>query len=306
MKITFKDHDGKGRRYAQALEAAGHDVVDRGGDVLLTDADIPLDPYLSMCDDHPKVVLYPHGAGTSQVGGDGQWPVHPHTVARFVIGEGHADILRLTGYPVPVHVAGWPLCEMRPFRPSVPRRVLLAPQHVMADGYLESGAAEANGRIHDLLTDLPFDLTVRFAPVGSYGLAHLGITEQPGVTYQKARFDVADGVAAIDEADVVIAADGTFPSLAIARGCPTIMYGQQTHDDYENEHGPRPARSWNLYADACRYPLDADNIHHPAELLSLIADAAADDRTIETWRSRFVSYPLNRKRFVSRFEAAVA
>ena len=31
----------------------------------------------------------------------------------------------------------------------------------------------------------------------------------------------------IDATDVVVAGEGTFPSLAIARGVPTVIYGQE-------------------------------------------------------------------------------
>jgi hypothetical protein len=239
--------------------------------------------------------VYPHGGGVSTVC-DGQWPVHRNTVVRFVLGTGLADVHDLLGYPVLSVPIGWPFCDMRPFRPSTPRKILFAPEHPMGDGWLRAGSRESNRRIHDQLVALGAELTVRWVQIGGYDVKHLGITPADGVNYQKARMNIAEGVAAIDEADVVVAQEGTFPSLAIARGCPTVMYGQIAPDDHHNRQGERPAQNFELYRDIVRYPYDADT----DDLGPLLERACSTEAT--DWRERFVGPAFDGPGFVELFE----
>lgn len=304
MNITFKDCDGKGLRFAAALTAAGHDLS--GGDVLLIDADVPLPGYSELCDRHPKVVLYPHGAGAFDVSGDGQWPIHPNTIGRFVIGTGQAEVQAITGYPRQVEVCGWHLCDLRPFRPTTPRSVLFAPTHPMSDGWMGPGTLEANRRVFDLLCHLPYRTKVRHVAAG-HPLDTIGLTVRPNVDYEEVPFTVQHGLTAVDTADVVVAGVGTFPNLAVARGCPTIMFGHYAPDDHQNgDPTPRPARIWPLYRDLVHYPLDADQAEDPADLDELIRRACTTDHDIADWRGRFIGARLDPKDFVARFEAMVA
>lgn len=298
MRVTFKDCDGKGKRLAAALEGAGHDLVDTGGDVLLIDADVPLPPYSQLCDEHERVVLYPHGAGRDEVGGDGQWPSHPNTIARLVIGQGQADMLAACGYRVPVQVIGWPFCDLRRFRPRRLRRVLFAPSHPMSDGWMVPGTREANRRVFDMLSSLPVAIQVRCA--GPYGPEHIGLSGHA----EEVEFGIDDAVSATSTADVVLAAVGTFPNLAVARGTPTVMFAQTAPHDHQNgSDDPHLAKNWDRYAEDVRFPLDADRVADAEELMGLLLRACATDEDIAVWRSRFVGEAMDPVRFVSVFES---
>lgn len=299
MKVTFRDHDGKGRILADALTDAGHDIVTGGGDIALIDADIPVPPYANVCDTHKRVVVYPHGGGNPFAGKE--WAPHPNTVCRLVPGPGQVDVLTACGYPAPVEVIGWPFSDRQPFRPCPnPVEVLFAPTHQLWHGFIHPDAFESNRRTHDMLAALPINLTVRYVESG--GLGDIGITPVAGVTYRQAPMDVHDGIAAIAAADVVVAGEGTFPSLAMAQGCPTVMSAQIRPDDDHPLLGRVPADSWDLFREISRYPLDADNAHDAEALMDLLTDACQDHPAAAMWRDRFVGAPFDPAAFVDLFE----
>lgn len=299
MRVAFRDHTGKGRLVAAALTEAGHDIVTDRGDVALLDADLPVPPFKDICDRHERVLLYPHGGGNPFAGPE--WPTHPNTVCRFVPGPGQADVLSRCGYPAPVEVIGWPFSDRRPFKSRPPVNVLFAPFHQLGNGWLPAACFESNGRVHDLLAELPVNLTVRYPLVGTGDLAEIGITRRSGVTYRQVPFDVGDGIAAIEAADVVVAGEGTFPSLAVALGCPTVMTCQVPPDD-----GVIEPRSWQSYEADARYPLDGDDADTPGDLMDLLQEACRGDTAVAPWRDRFVGEQFDPTRFVKTFEAVAS
>lgn len=295
MRVTFLDHDGKGRLFADALREAGHELVGGGGDVALLDHDLPI--RAGLCDAHERVMVYPHGGGNPMAGRE--WAPHPNTVCRFVPGPGQADVLTASGYPLPVEVIGWPFSDRLPFRPCTdPVEVLFAPMHQLWHGWMPAEARASNARIHDMLVALPINLTVRYPRSGT--AADIGIVPRPGVTYRQAAMDVQDGIEAIEAADVVVAGEGTFPSLAMALGCPTVMTAQLPPDD-DGPLGHVEALSWDR--EAVHYPLDGDQAPDAEALMDLLVTAGQDHPGAAMWRDRFVGAPFDADRFVKTFEA---
>ena len=74
-----------------------------------------------------------------------------------------------------------------------------------------------------------------------------------GVEFVNGRHVAA--VAEIDAADAVVAGDGSFPTLAIARGVPTVMYGQAWSRSACPTR-PLVLPRGELYLDYIRYPFD--------------------------------------------------
>jgi hypothetical protein len=298
MKITFSDHGGKGLVLAAALRAAGHDLVEADGDVLLIDHDLPWAHYGALCDAHARVLVYPHGAPIV-ASGDGQWPVHPHTVLRLEYGPGQVEVLRRAGYPRRVEVIGWALCPRRAFAPRPGRRILLAPQHAMGDGYYDPELRAQNVLVHEALADLAarglIGLTVRW--VGFF--SPLGILPRRGVRYVEGAWWIDDALMAIAEVDCVVGASGTFSALAVARGVPTVMYGQLPLDDDWGANERHPARSWPRYRDYIHFPLDATETD---DLPALLARACASDADVAPWRDRFIGPPFDPVHFVNIVE----
>lgn len=287
MKVTFRDLDGKGRRYADALEAHGHQIVGDAGDVLLIDYDPPLPGYQALLDGHDLVFLYPHGAGLVAP----EYEHHPHVRGRLVYGQGQVEAYA-TWDDTPSIASGWALCDLAPFRSTQGHRVLLAPDHALSCGWIPESTYRLNGEVHDALAKLDLDLTVRYIP--HRGLGGLGIVEVPGVVYDPVGYAVATD--AIDQADIVVTASSTFGSLAVARGCPTIMYDQfpsAVHDSCTHTDCPI------TWPESARYPLDWSD----GEPEELIAAACASEAT--EWRERFIGEQLDPAGFVEAFEQAV-
>lgn len=299
MKVTFKDQRGNGWRLAAALRAAGHDLVDSGGDVLLSDHDVP---YGELCDAHDRVFVHPHGAGFLPTLGSDGWLVHPHTRGMFVNGTGQANLMRGNGYPFPIEAIGWSFCDRAPFRPRArPRRILVAPQHAMAaDGWIDPALVSEHRRILHMLEGIHVSLDVTVRYVGS--IVPLKFPAGLRARYVHGGDGSVDGaILAAEGADCVIGAAWTFPCVAIARGIPTLLFGQHGYTIGRIQaRGP-----WALTSDIERYPLDASNAETSEDMWELICRACGDEETIEGWRARVIGQEFSPERFVSQFERAV-
>lgn len=289
LRIAIDDYGGKSIGLADALTKAGHEVgVEGPADVFLIDLDPPLFGYRERIDRHramgAKVLLYPHGVAPA-LEYDALYEPYEHVDARLVIGPGHAEFLRRIEYPHPAYAIGWSLCEPRPFRPAPElRRVLFAPTHPSGAGDLPEALRENNARAYRQLIDGPWELTVR----------HIGALEQnglwpvDGVTYVQGGQGIAYGE--IDSVDAVVAGDGTFPALAIARGAPTVICAQGFPAFYGLPgEEPPPLRLQSRYRDFVRYPFDGDD----GPLPEVLHAAARSEAPILQWKRRFVGDPLD-------------
>lgn len=298
MKIAFKDHNGTGIQYSLALGAAEHEMVfpHMDADVLLIDADVPFQPYQQLCSMYEKVFVYPHGGGILSMY-DGQYPLHDHTKGQFVHGEGQAEILRRCAYPKHVEVSGWSLCTQLPFKAKEPKNILFAPQHPMGNGYLDPRLKKLNLKIYQQLLELPYQVTVRSV----FDFDPLNIPVSPQMQYKQGQPDIYNAITDIDATDCVIAGVWTFPCLSIARGIPTIVYGQFSPDDARSATEKHEAKSWKLYRQYCRYPLDASECD---DLDQLIQRACTDDHAILDWRRLFIGDEMVPEHFTAQFERA--
>lgn len=301
MRVVVKDHFGKAVPLARALVAAGHTLVPLGerADLLLIDLDDANYGYRTAIDAYraagAKVLLYPHGA-SPQLAYDGFMEPYEAVDGNLVIAPGHAEVMRRYGYPVPIHVIGWSLCEQAPFRPAAAvRRVLYAPTHPSGSGHLSDVELEMNARYFESLRTGPWELTVRY--LGS--LEQNGLWEAPGVRYVSG--DWMPATDDIDAADVVVAAPGTFPALTVARGTPMVTYGQGQAPNYGLEGETLVAlRSLDRYEQYLRYPYDMDD--GPVdEVLHAAASREATD-----WRRRFIGEQMDTPTTAGLLEAIVA
>ncbi len=303
LNIAVKDHYGAAAALTSALVAAGHSVGSPGllgADVLLIDLDPPKFGYRELIDQHraagAKILLYPHGAAPA-LEYDGLYEPYEHVDARMVIGPGHAEFLRRIEYAHAAPVIGWSMCEMRPFRPRTDvRRVLFAPTHPSGYGTLVDFHREHNAQTFSRLLDGPWHLTVRH--LGT--LEQNGLWEADGVEYVQGGMDLAHGE--IDATDVVVAGEGTFPHVSIARGVPTVIYAQGLPVAYgEPGEEPVPFLRPERYRDYLRYPFD------PADgpLDEILHAAAASEQPIADWKRRFVGPAFDPAAFVALVERTV-
>lgn len=269
MRVAFWDYAGKGARLAEALVAAGHEVVPDDGDVAVVDLDHP-DTGGPLTEHHERVVTYPHG-GNPLNWWDGRSP-HPHIRLHLVHGPGHAAVFGLHGHPLPAVDVGFTYCEVA--EPCFPEthRVLFAPCHPMDDGSIHPQLKAANAAALEVLLGAGVDLAVRcWGRPEDWGL--------PRAELGARHFDWLDGgtldLSDIDKADLVVA-DGTIAALALARGRPTLYIGS----DVNSEESPH----WSRYADYIRYPYDiADG---PFEDLAGLL--CWPNRAVNRWRRLFV------------------
>lgn len=269
MIIGFRDHDGKGRRWADALQSAGHELGPAGA-IAVVDHDWSAG---EMCDRHDAVVLYPHGANPI-LSWDGV-PIHHHVRLALVHGVGHAEVMALYGFPVPCVPVGWSYSDLAPPRyPTEVRNVLFAPSHPLGDGRYGPGCRTLSDAVHSDLVASGLNVTVR------------DWHERKGLSHDD-----------IDAADLVVA-DGTVAFLAAARGCPMVMFGSDLTPDLDLQHRQEPRR-WSSYRDRMRYPFD----YADAPVDQLIGAVCQPNEQVDEWRRRFVGGPFDPDLVVRLVEA---
>ena len=282
---AFHDHQNKGIGLVRALRELGLQPSDSQPDLFLVDFDGP-EYYRSMINRYhqagAKVAIYPHGA-TAQLCLD-IWTVSQGAGAYLAFSEGQAEVLRKFDFPRPVYVTGWHWCEQYPARPiGNVSRILFAPIHPLGNGFLHPKHADANRRaFENLLANVPTgNISVRLLGTPEAN----GIRNVPGVEYHQAWLD--NSTADMDKADLVVSY-GTFGYLAVARGIPTVMYGQ----DYPLMDGPSmlesvTARSWDLYGDYMRFPVND------------MAGLAGSEQAVADWRKLFIGEQITQEKLGS-------
>lgn len=299
MQIAVSDWHNKAKTLIKALTAAGHMVVERTviSDALLIDTDFPVGNYRNVMGFQrkhgAKIFLYSHGANAF-LGWDGIW--EPQTVdGYFCMAEGVKEVMGLyhTPYPYPIYNIGWHFCEMLPFQPvQTIKRVLFAPWHPHANGYLLPEIMDINTRIMAELAEKrgAWEITVRHLR----SLAENGLPWYEGVKYVEARPNNTHDD--IDEADLVISV-GTYAHLALARGKPTLMYGQDIipHEAYQPGHF-EAVKSWENYRALMRYPFEWGEV---TDLSVVTRDP------VDAWRKKFIGEPFQPAAFVALLERLV-
>lgn len=301
MKFYFFNHQNKGLPLVRAMEAAGWVWTAQAGqaEVVFSDSDVP-SRAKSLASFHQrgkKIFLYPHAARPNLFNDLSGYPPFPHVSAHFVTAAGHIDVLKRIGVRHTFEVTGWYLCPMRPFQlKERAYKVLYAPIHPNGNGKLSTIDKKLNADVYNLLLPLArageIQLTVRYLR----GLVKNGLWEMPGVTYVEGVPD--QSYAEIDQADLVIGHQ-TFAWIAIARGVPTIMMGEEVPPRIgcEETRDFQFTRSWEKYKDLLMYPLD---ILSPAsqDVRELFARAIRSDEEIADWRTRMIGEPFDPGRFV--------
>lgn len=307
MRIAIRDHHGKSLTLARALQRAGHELVaDISADVLLIDFDIrgPQFDYERTIDRFKsagaKVLLYPHAAWP-QLCYDGMIEPHPDVDGNLVFAPGHAEVMRRIDYPAPTYVMGWSLSELAPLRTTADvRRVLFAPAHPTGDGRQYSDEHYANVRAYQQLLDAGVELTVRH--VGPLELS--GLWDAPGVRFVQGDYSISH--AEIDDADVVVSAPGTFLTLSVARGAPTVTYYQDQEAGVGGENDSpvsiSSVRRSHLYKDYFRFPFDLGD--GPTD--DVLHAAAGGQAELGIWRRRFVGDAFDQAAFAGPIIHAAA
>lgn len=298
------NHQGKADAYIQALTTRGWRQIKDPGQALfiLSDSDV-LTRFKSLKEYHRrniKIFLYPHAARPNIFWDFPDTRYAEFITAHFVAAEGHIEIMRAYGNPYPLEVVGWHLCPIHPFRPRTEiKRIVFAPIHPNNNGFLCKLDKELNQetfkRLQSLMTDT-ISLTVRHL----HDLKQNGLWRAGGVEYIEGKPDLS--CLEIDQADLVVGHQ-TYPTLAVARGVPTLMMGEWHRPRWGGtEEKLSYVRSWEKYRDLLMYPLD---ILAPAEadLPALLNRAIQSDCDTADWRRRLIGEPFAPGRFVDALES---
>lgn len=236
------------------------------------------------------IFVYPHAARPNLV--NDIRPECEHVTAQFVTAPGHVDVLRAYGYSRPIHVIGWYLCPMQPFRARrSPRNVLFAPIHPRCADVDQKANRAAFERLYALAQSDDIHLTVRY--INNLEDAGLTRVDHPNVEYYQGNLD--PDYSQIDNADVVVAHQ-TFAWMAIARGTPCVMMAEDMPSHIQEVNQPvEYVKNWNLYHDLIAYPYDLLACKKP---LILLQRAIRSDEEIVGWRDRMIGQPFDPKRFI--------
>jgi len=300
MKIKISDHQTKSEALRRALAQAGHELVKSWPDVLLIDFDAPVAHYAKTIEqaysEGAKVLLYSHGAPVITAW-DGVWEPSDNITAYLAQSPGQKAVMEAYNYPHPVHVIGWHFCRLKKFAPAKKiENILFAPWHPHSNGWMIPQGKALNADIFRRLAEMPYHLTVRHVRAPHQN----GFEQLDGIEYQPSDMTIDGAVRAIDAADLVITSPGTLAALAVARGKPLVMYGQDIcpHDGYSAET-LLYVNHWDQYKHLMRYPYDISETK-PKATQNIIEYAA--QREAEMWRARFIGEPMSNAAFVRLVE----
>jgi hypothetical protein len=292
--IAIRHHQNKARPLADALHKAGYKTVDSPipADALLIDHDIKeyghrehVERYSKM--DKP-VFVYPHGAAP-MLCWDGIHEPSDMVNTVFVTSTGHKRVMERYGFPLPIEVIGWYLCDIKPWEPTDGYRILFAPIHpIMGHVFMFPEDLEANRRTYERLLAIDgIDLVVRH--IGNLKIN--GLWDDPKATIYQGKTD--NNTDQIEKADLVIG-NGTIAYMAIAMGKPTIMMNQLTPAREPDIHTLERLESASVekYADYMRFPFDVDNSDN---LEKIIKDACR--REPKGWKKRFMNQQFDPVKF---------
>lgn len=303
MRIQISDYQSKASALTKALKDAGHELVKSWPDILLIDHDLPVANYRKTVEraysEGSHVVLYSHGAPVI-TSWDGIWEPSDYVSGYVAQSPGQKHVMEQYNYPYPIDVIGWHYCAIKPFKPTTIKTVLFAPWHPHSDGWMIPEGKRLNTSVYSRLMEMPYKLYVRHVRA----IEHNGIEMRGGVEYQHSDMSIAGAVKAIDAVDMVVTNMGTLACLAVARGKPLVVFGQDIcpHDGY-SPISLRYVNNWDLYRDYLRYPYDI-SASKPKATQNIIEQAAQNEAA--EWREKFIGQPFDASAFVALMEAKYA
>lgn len=305
--FALQPHQGKEQAYVEALQAAGwhkntyyrapvkfalYDLDSGRGGVGWAES---LRVYAER---GVPFFLYPHAA-RPMVQYDGIIKVNPGVRCLFTHAAGGKQVLELFGFEKPVEVVGWSFCKIKPFQPSAQvKSVVFGPIHPNHNGYLDKVDKEINAKAFDKIFAWCQKSGAKLIVRHLHAVEENGIPRKDDVVYYRGSAD--QSTADIDQADLVVGHQ-TFAYLAVARGKPTLMMGENLPPRSGNsEDSFRYVQNWDKYKDLLMYPLD---ILQTRSVDKLIEKAVSSDEAIRTWRDLFIGKKFDSKLFVEKLES---
>jgi hypothetical protein len=291
--FVFENKDSS-RAYVKALESASFDRATKinQADFILYDIENHFrrrDMKAEFIANRGPAFIYPHTPLTSYIW-DGIYEPLP-VACNFVAGEGQRAVMKAYGYASRVESCGFPRCEVLPFRPAKKLNLLFVPARPRRDkgrqARLDEGVLKFILDYHDI-----WDSVIVCRIAGQFPNLHNGdlgwhvITTNP----KSSKSPADEMIERIDKADLMISVT-TPAALGVARGCPTIMYGQD--EPLETITGRR-AKHFEQYRDIYAYPLSLERMTID-EVLRFSRSGAS---MVEKWKDAHIGGNFDANRFL--------
>lgn len=295
--FALYERQGKGAVFEKALQQSGYLSLNewRRASFVLADHDQRQD-MLQILRANKPFFLYPHSS-RSMVMWDGILPPASSVKCNFVFWEGHKKVMQIYGYPRPIETTGWTYCKIEPFRASKEmKRVLFAPIHPnrSADSRgnkLARVDLDLNRRAFEILNRIEgIDLTVRM--YGSWADNGLLVSN---VKTSLSDLSIEGSLTELKKGYDIVVAHQTFAHIAIAKGIPTVMFGEDTVPHSVNTK----AKNWEHYKHFLMFPLDI-LVGNPMEVMER---ACGGDEDIRRWKDDFIGEAFDPQRFTKKIEA---
>ena len=234
--------------------------------------------------------IYPHTPLTCYLW-DGIYKPLP-VACNFVSGRGQRACMKAYEYPYRVESVGFSRCEVLPFQRARGNNLLFVPARPRRDHgrqeVLDRAALDFIIKYRsdfDSVTCCRIDGQFEEYKDGDHRIHFM--TTIPSISFSPAN----DMIQRIDNHDIVIAVT-TPAALAVARGKPTIMYGQNKTP--ETLTGNK-AKSYEKYRDVYAYPhsLEAMTIQDVMNL------AESGSTQMEQWKKNHIGGNFNAEAFLS-------
>jgi len=291
--FVFENKDSA-RAYVLALESAGYVRVDKldQADFILYDIENHF-RRREMKEDfiinRGPAFVYPHTPLTCYIW-DGIYEPLP-VACNFVAGEGQRAVMKAYGYPNRVEACGFPRCDVLPFRPAKALDLLFVPARPRRDkgrqAKLDEGVLKFVLDYNDVWNSVTIcRLAGQFPNLHDGDLGWKVITTNPKATANPA----GDMIERIDQAGLMISVT-TPAALGVARGCPTVMYGQD--EPLETITGRR-AKNFESYRDLYAYPLSLEGM----TIDEVLGFAVSGSGAVEHWKAAHIGSNFDRERFL--------
>jgi len=286
-----------GKAYIDALLSAGYGQVGnlRRADFILYDVERPNHhrEYSNFLASHCGFI-YPHAPYSSYFHWDGIYSPLP-VECNFVVAPGAKQALESINYPYRVEVTGFSHCTIKPFAPTSGKKVLLVVPRPMNGGrYVCEDLHTGLRNVYKFLTfhSKEFErITIQHVPEHweKLGLPECSRFEytinDPRHETNPARY-ITD---LIDQYDLVFGI-GTAAYIALARGKPTVMWG--------NDLMPRTishlSQHSENYMNYFRYPLDFEKMSFD----EILKAAQTESQEIAQWKADNIGENFDADRFL--------
>jgi hypothetical protein len=295
MKFSIRRNKDSSLAFEQALLEAGHQRVTdpQKADFLLYDIENigwRRDQLEELLQKIPGFI-YPHTPLTCWLW-DGVYEPLP-VACNFVAALAQKEAMRIYDYPNRVEATGFSRCRVLPFRPTSGLNLLFVPARPRRDNGRQAGFdASALEFIADHRAQFE---SVTVCHVGQYD-----DYRSNGVTFL--RYDIkalssptANMMGLVDRADLIISCN-TPAALGVARGKPTIMYGEMAAVPQTNT-GREPLH-YDQYGHLLRYPLLLEDM----TIDDVFRACSRENESVESWKTGNIGGNFNAEQFIKIVE----